>query len=263
MDNLGDFKAAQREGWAFFAPLEAITTAPAAKLVTFAQLKARDCVLDVGSGTGVVAITAARAGASVSAVDLTPELLDVARHNAQLAGVEVDWHEGDAEALPFEPNSFDVVLSQFGHMFAPRPDIAVDEMLRVLRPGGIIAFSTWPPELFTGRMFNLTARYAPPPPLGVAPPPLWGDPTIIRERLGTRVRELTFDRGVMLNPALSPAHHRSQTERFAGPVRRFIETTQDPARLAEFRRDYDALVGQYFDSNVVRQDFLMTRAVKL
>jgi len=261
MDPFADFKAAQRKGWAFFAPLEAITTVPAAKLVAFARVRAGEKILDVGSGTGVVAITAARAGAKVIALDLTPELLEVARNNAQLADVTVDFREGDAEALPFADASFDAVLSQFGHMFAPRPDVVVGEMLRVLKPGGTVAFSTWPPELFTGRMFALTGKYAGPPPPGVAPPPQWGDPNIVRDRLGAAVRDLAFDRGTMLNPALSPAHHRMQSEKFAGPVKRFVEAAE-PDKLAQFRREYEALVEQYFDGNCVRQDFLMTRAVK-
>ena len=94
---------------------------------------------------------------------------------------QIEWREGDAEALPYENATFDVVLSQFGHIFAPRPDVATAEMLRVLRPGGTIAFATWPPELFMGRMFMLAARYAPPPPPGSAPPPLWGDPKIVTD----------------------------------------------------------------------------------
>jgi SAM-dependent methyltransferase len=261
MDPFADFKADQRKGWAFFAPLEALTTVPAAKLVVFAGVKSGQCVLDVGSGTGVVAVTAARAGARVSALDLTPELIEVARHNALAAGVQIDFREGDAEALPFDDAAFDVVLSQFAHMFAPRPEVAVKEMLRVLKPGGVIAFSTWPPELFAGRMFALTGRYASPHP-GVAFPPLWGDPNVVRERLGAAVRGLTFDRGTMSNPALSPAHHRLQSEHAGGPIKRFVESSPDPEKLALFRREYEALVAEYFDGNVVRQDFLMSRATK-
>src|SRR4051812_12293760 len=180
MDNLDEFKAGQRAGWAHFAPLQAITTEPAAHLVRHAGIKAGQRVLDVACGTGVVSVTAARKGAKVTGLDLTPELLAVARENSRSAGVEIDWHEGDVENLPFDANTFDVVVSQFGHMFAPRPDVAVREMLRVLKPGGTIAFSTWPPELYVGRTFAMTARYMPAPPPGVAPPPLWGDPNVIR-----------------------------------------------------------------------------------
>jgi ubiquinone/menaquinone biosynthesis C-methylase UbiE len=162
MDVLDKFKQNQREGWAHFAPLELVTTAPAGQLVKFARVKSGDGVLDVGCGTGVVAVTAARLGARVTGLDLTPELLERARENAAIAKVSIDFHEGDVEKLRFDDNEFDVVLSQYGHMFAPRPEVAIGEMLRVLRPGGTIAFSTWPPEMIIGRMFTLAAKYAPP-----------------------------------------------------------------------------------------------------
>src|SRR5262245_17139977 len=171
MDPFAQFKEMQKQGWAYFVPLETFTTPPAARLVRHARVAAGQRVLDVACGTGVVAITAARAGARVSALDLTPKLLERARENAGLAEVDVDWSEGDAEHLPFDDALFDVVVSQFGHMFAPRPEVVIGQMLRVLKPGGTIAFSTWPPELFVGRTFALIARYAPPPPAGVAPPP--------------------------------------------------------------------------------------------
>src|SRR2546426_7982669 len=120
-DPLARFKEAQREGWAHFAPLEALTTPPAAELVRRASPRSGQRVLDVACGTGVVAVTAARLGARVSGLDLTPELLERARENGPLAGVDIDWREGDAEQLPFDDGSFDVVLSQYGHIFAPRP----------------------------------------------------------------------------------------------------------------------------------------------
>ena len=153
MDPLAQFKESQKQGWAHFTPLEMFTTPAAAHLVAHANIAAGQRVLDVACGTGVVAVTAARLGAQVSALDLTPQLLERARENAELAGVRVEWREGDAEQLPFEDAAFDAVLSQYGHMFAPRPEVAVSEMLRVLKPGGTIAFSTWPPELFVGRTF--------------------------------------------------------------------------------------------------------------
>jgi SAM-dependent methyltransferase len=264
MDPLEAFKAAQRQGWAHFAPLEMITTIPAAALVKFAGVRAGQRVLDVGCGTGVVAITAARAGAQVNALDLTPELLERARQNGQLAEVSVDWREGDVEKLPFADATFDVVLSQFGHMFAPRPAVAVAEMLRVLKPGGTIAFSTWPPALFTGRMFKLVSSYLPPPPPGVAPPPQWGDENVVRERLGRAVRDITFQRDVMRAPALSPQHYRAFTEGTAGPLVKLVEglSATDPGKLAAFRKEFEALIAGYFDENFMRMEFLMTRAKK-
>jgi len=264
MDALAGFKAAQREAWSRFAPLEAVTMRPAARLVRFSGLGAGHRVLDVACGTGVVAVTAARLGARVTGLDLTPKLLERAHENAAIAGVAIEWHEGDAEALPFEANAFDLVLSQFGHMFAPRPAVVLAEMLRVLRPGGTLAFSTWPPELMTGRTFALTARYVPPPPEGVSSPGQWGDPNVVRERLGSAVKELVFDRDTMFSPALSPAHHRENVERNSGSTQLLVKTLQqtDPARLASFRREYEALVAEYFDGNAVRNDYLLTRATK-
>src|SRR5438477_2758816 len=169
MDPFEGFKKVQKEGWAHFAPLEMMTTGPAARLLKHAGIHAGQRVLDVACGTGVVAITAARAGARVTGLDLTPELLARARDNARVAEVEIDWHEGDVEQLPFGDAAFDVVVSQYGHMFAPRPDVAVAEMLRVLKPGGTIAFSTWPTELLVARAFPLVVRYMPPPPIALPP----------------------------------------------------------------------------------------------
>src|SRR5437773_2122970 len=263
-DSLVRFKEAQREGWARFAPLEALTTPAAADLVRRASPRADQRVLDVACGTGVVAVTAARLGARVTGLDLTPELLERARENAQIAGVEIEWHQGDVEQLPFTDGTFDMVLSQFGHIFAPRPDVAIAEMLRVLKPGKTIAFSTWPPELCVGRLFALTGRYLPPPPPGVVPPHLWGDPKVVRERLGDAVKDLRFDRATMRVPALSLQHNRTAMEKTAGPILKLVEslTATDPARLETYRREFEATIADYFEDNVLRQDYLLTRATK-
>lgn len=261
-DPFAGFKAAQREGWALFAPLEAITTIPAAALVQFAGVTAGQRVLDVACGTGVVAVTAARLGARVRGLDLAPALLARARDNAEIAGVAIDFVEGDVEALPHADGEFDVVLSQFGHMFGPRPDVTIAEMLRVLKPGGRIAFSTWPPEMFTGQMFGLVTRYLPPPP-GVPPTTDWGRDGIVRERLGDAVTDLVFERELMSVPALSPAHYRHTFEATAAPVIKLVQTLKDdPATLARFRREFEDLIGLYWRGNTVRQHFLMTRANK-
>ncbi|HEU4724953.1 MAG TPA: class I SAM-dependent methyltransferase [Candidatus Eisenbacteria bacterium] len=262
---LAKFKENQKQGWAHFAPLEANTTPPAAQLVKFARVTAGQRLLDVACGTGVAAITAARLGAKVRALDLTPELLARARENAAIADVDVDWRQGDAEELPYQDGEFDVVLSQFGHMFAPRPDVVLGEMLRVLKPGGTIAFSTWPPEHSVGKMFLLMSSYMPPPPIEVPPPVLWGDPNIVRQRLGGAVKEIAFSREVMRVPTLSPEHIRVNSEKSVGPLIKLVEALSEkaPDRLAAFRREYDRLAAEYIEDNALRQDYLMTRALKV
>jgi SAM-dependent methyltransferase len=261
---LDAFKAAQKQGWTHFAPLEAFTTPPAGRLVRFARVRSGQRVLDVGCGTGVVAVTAALQGAKATGLDLTPELLERAKENSHQNGIDVEWREGDAEQIPFGDAAFDVVLSQFGHMFAPRPDVATREMLRVLKPGGTIAFSTWPPELFTGRLFALVSRYMPPPPPGVSPPGQWGDPSTVRERLGAAVKDLSFERDMAFFPALSVKQRRQDAERTAGPIIQLVASLEasDPARLETFRKEYEALASEYFDTNQIRQGYLMSRAVK-
>jgi hypothetical protein len=137
-------------------------------------------------------------------------------------------------------------------------------MLRVLKPGGTIAFSTWPPELFVGRMFMLTSKYMPPLPAGVSSPALWGDPNVVRERLGARVKDVRFDRATMIVPTLSARHMRENFERTAGPVVKLVEllSATDPVKLEVFRNESEALLNEYLTDNVVRQGYLLTRATK-
>ena len=264
MDPIEKMKAAAREGWSTFTPFEIFTATAAPELVRFAGIGKGDRVLDVGCGTGVVALTAARVGAAVTGADLTPQLLERARENAQVAGLEADFHEADVEALPFADAEFDYVLSQFGHIFGPQPDLTVQEMVRVLKPGGTIAFSTWPPELMVGRIFKLLGAYGPPPPPGVSPPWEWGDVSIVRERLASLVENLTFDRACMRFPALSPAHARIFYEQTSGPLAKLVKAlSDDAAKLALLRLDMEALAADYFVDNVVHQDFLMTRGTRI
>jgi SAM-dependent methyltransferase len=256
------FKDRQREMWASFAPTATFTTPPAAHLIRFARIAPGDAVLDVGAGTGVVAITAARAGARVSALDLTPALLETARKHGRIAGFpEIDWIEGDAECLPYPAASFDVVLSQFGHIFAPRPEVAIAEMRRVLKPSGRVAFATWPPERLVGKLFQFIGRNSPPLPPGVPPPVLWGDEAIISQRLATRFEEPAFEPGVMTVPALSLPHYRMFMERSVGPMEKLVASLADePERLKEIRREFDEICEPHFSDNLVSQEYLLTRA---
>lgn len=261
-DPFAELKKQQREMWASFAPTAMFTTPVAGHLVKFAQIDTGETVLDVGTGTGVVAITAARSGARVTALDLTPELLEQARENSRIAQREdIVWTEGDAEQLPYPDASFDVVLSQFGHMFAPRPEVAIAEMRRVLKRNGRIAFATWPPEHFVGRMLAFVGRNSPPPPAGASPPPQWGNPGIVTERLGAHFDAPFFERGTMAFPALSVEHYRLFMERSVGPMQKLVNSlAADPQKLGTLRAEFDALVAPYYSDNVVHQDYLLTRA---
>ena len=265
-DPFSQLKVVQREGWSLFAPMETGTTIPAFDLVRFATVAPGERVLDVACGTGVVAVTAARIGAVVEGLDLTPKLLERAGQNAVLAGFQIQFREGDAEALPYPDASFDVVLSQFGHMFAPRPEVTVSEMLRVLRPGGRFAFSTWPPDDYVGRFFAIVGRHAPPAPPGAptpAPAPQWGDPEVVRKRLGDRVTDLSFARGEIVFPALSAEHVRRVMETTIGPLARLIDAFQSaPEKLEKLRSEVLDLGREYWKENRMRQAFLMSRATK-
>lgn len=152
------------------------------RIVSRAGVGHGDRVLDVAAGTGNAALRAAIAGGSVTALDLTPELFEAGRRHAAEAGVEIDWVEGDAEALPFPDESFDVVLSTFGVMFAPRHAVAAREMRRVLRPGGRIGLATWTPDGTVGDMFRTLAAELPPSPLA-EPPLAWGEPAHVKDLL--------------------------------------------------------------------------------
>jgi SAM-dependent methyltransferase len=162
-------------------------------------------VLDVGAGTGNASIPAAQRGASVTASDLTPELLDAGRRRAEGAGVDLGWIEADAERLPFEDASFDVVISSIGVMFAPHHQAAADELVRVCRPGGTIGLLSWTPEGVIGGLFRTIGPFAPPPPPGAQPPPLWGSEAHLKELLGDRVEFRTLDRDVLEVSAFADA----------------------------------------------------------
>ena len=130
--------------------------------------------LDIACGTGNVAIPLARLGAVVAGVDIAANLIVQARERAAAEGLSIAFDEGDAEQLPYADASFDAVVSMFGAMFAPRPELVASEFARVLKPGGLLAMANWNPASFTGKMFRVGSGHVPPPP-GIAPPVLWGE----------------------------------------------------------------------------------------
>jgi len=149
-------------------------------------------LLDVACGSGQLALIAARRGVRVTGVDIADNSICAARERAQAEGLPAQFHEGDVEALPYADASFDVVASLFGAMFAPRPELAAQELIRVCRPGGTIAMANWTKAGFIGQMFALVSRFIAPP--GMPAPVLWGDEPTVRERLGPAIAELRLTR---------------------------------------------------------------------
>ncbi|MGW1542909.1 class I SAM-dependent methyltransferase [Streptomyces sp. NPDC002309] len=216
-------------------------------LVEACGVRPGDRVLDVGAGTGNAAIPAALAGADVVAADLTPELLETGRRKAAGAGVDLRWREADAEALPFADADFDTVLSCVGVMFAPHHQAAADELVRVCRPGGTIGLLSWTPEGFLGRMLTALKPYAPPPPPGARPAPLWGDPDHVRALLGDRVTDVTaVRRTVVVDRFETPEGFRDYFKERYGPVIAVYRANAErPERVAALDRDLAELARRH------------------
>ena len=203
-------------------------------LVEASAITAADRVLDVAAGSGNAALPAARAGATVVASDLTPELLDRGREQAEAEGLQLTWEVGDAEALPYDDGSFDAVISCVGVMFAPFHQAAADELVRVTRPGGRIGLISWTPGGFIGQMFAAMKPYAPPPPAGAQPPPLWGDEDHVRTLLGDRVGDLVAHKQVLKVDCFATAEEfRDYFKRTYGPtIAVYRAIADDPDKVA-------------------------------
>jgi SAM-dependent methyltransferase len=185
-----ELKARHRSMWAsgnYPSMVETFLLPLGPALVDALDVAAGTRVLDVAAGTGNASLPAAQRGALVTASDLTPELLEAGRRRAEVQGVQLEWVEADAERLPFDDASFDVVMSAIGVMFAPYHQQAADELVRVCAPGGRIGLLSWTPTGMLGGLFRAMAPFAPPPPAGAQAPPLWGGEEHVRGLLGDRV----------------------------------------------------------------------------
>jgi SAM-dependent methyltransferase len=203
-------------------------------------------VLDIAAGTGNASLPAAEAGADVTASDLVPDLLEAGRRRAEAAGLELEWVEADAENLPFEDGSFDVVMSSIGAMFAPHHQDVADEMVRVCRPGGTIGMLNWTPEGMVGALFRTMGEFAPPPPPGAQPPPLWGSVDHVRELFGARVDLHTLEREDLEITAFQ--HPRDYGEHFKakfGPTIAARANAEKNGRADEFDAVFDAFCDEW------------------
>lgn len=189
-------------------------------------------VLDVACGTGNLAIPAARAGAVVTGVDIAPNLIEQARERARREGLDVRFDEGDAEDLPYADGAFDLVVSMYGAMFAPRPERVAAELARVCRSGGRIAMANWTPGGFVGRLFKTIGAHVPPPP-DVPPPPLWGDEATVAERLGDSVSDLeTRTVTVVFRHSYPPSETVEFYRACFGPLQRAFEALPEEGQSA-------------------------------
>lgn len=197
-------------------------------------------VLDVACGTGNLALPAARAGAEVTGVDIAPNLVEQARENAKREGLNVQFDEGDAEAMPYGDASFDAVLTMFGAMFAPRPELVASELKRVCRPGGVIAMANWTPSGFIGQMFKTMSAHVPPPP-NMPSPPMWGVEENVRQRFGEGISKLeTKLQTVTWAFPFSPAEVVEHFRLYYGPTQKAFGLL-DEEKQAALRKDLEQL----------------------
>jgi SAM-dependent methyltransferase len=227
-----------------FLPIARSFAAGAEEFIARLELRPGESMLDVACGTGNLAIPAARAGACVSGIDIAPNLIAQARHEARIAGCVVAFEVGDAEALPYVDDQFDTTMTMFGAMFAYRPERAVAELLRVTRPGGCVAMANWTLDGFVGQVLRAHAAVVPPP-LGVPSALEWGDEAVVRARLGGGVTALVCTRRTLtLRFPFPPA---AVTELFAtcyGPTVATLRAT-DPDGASRLRRELTRLFQQH------------------
>jgi SAM-dependent methyltransferase len=244
-----DLKARHRAMWAsgdYPSMVETFLLPLGPTLVEACGIGPGMTVLDVAAGTGNASLPAAERGARVTASDLTPELLEAGRSHAESRGIELEWKVGDAENLPFEDGSFDVVMSSIGAMFAPHHQEVADEMARVCRPGGTIGMLNWTPEGMIGALFRTMGPFAPPPPPGAQPAPLWGSEEHVREVFGDRVEWRTLERDHLEITAFERPHDYGEHFKARyGPTIAARANAEKDGRGAEFDEALDAFCDEW------------------
>jgi SAM-dependent methyltransferase len=240
--DLAAIKAKQQSTWSAgdYARIGTTIQLVGETLCEAVPVAAGERVLDVACGNGNAALAAARRYAVVTGLDYVPALLDGARARAAAEGLALDLREGDAEALPFEDGSFDVVLSVFGVMFTPDPARAAGELARVCRPGGRIALASWTPDGFIGKVFQTVGRHVPPP-AGLRSPAEWGTERRVRELFDGAARAIRLERREFTFRYRSPAHWVEVFRTFYGPIHRAFAALP-PAAGALLERDLLAVL---------------------
>jgi 2-polyprenyl-3-methyl-5-hydroxy-6-metoxy-1,4-benzoquinol methylase len=227
-----------------FGQIARVYAQNAAEFTARLSLKPGDRALDVACGTGNLSFPAAAAGAAVTGVDIAPNLIEQARARAKAEGVKIQFDEGDAEQLRYADGSFDVVMSMFGAMFAPRPEVVAGELLRVCRPGGRVAMANWTPSGFVGQMFKTTAAHVAPP--SNMPSPLkWGEEGTVRERLRGGIAGLRFNLRLVTFQFPWPAPEVVEFWRnWYGPTQRAFAALDEKGQ-ASLRRDLERLWSEH------------------
>jgi len=201
------------------------------QLIEALDIHANERILDVATGSGNAALAAARRGSSVVGIDYVPALLERARRRRDAEGLDAQFIEGDAEALPYANGQFDVVSSVFGAMFAPDQEKTADELVRVTRSGGRIGLASWTPEGFIGQYFKTNAKHVPPP-AGVRSPLQWGTSERIGELFGDVAAEIRLERRFYAFRARSPQAWIEDFRRYYGPTLKSFEAVGEAGREA-------------------------------
>jgi len=265
-----ELKARHRSMWAsgdYPAMVDTFLLPLGPQLVKAAGIGPGMKVLDVAAGTGNASLRAAAAGADVTASDLTPELLDAGSKVAEQQGLTLTWREADAESLPFEDDSFDVVMSSIGVMFAPHHQAAADELVRVCRPGGTIALLSWTPEGMIGALFRTMGPFAAPPPPGASPAPLWGSEAHLDEIFGSRVQWRSHERRHLdITAFQDPVDYARHFRAYYGPTIAVAKNAAANGREAELDEALAAFCHEWNSGTdqdaVFRKEFLVSVGTK-
>jgi SAM-dependent methyltransferase len=266
MTDLNAVKEQQQRTWSLgdFAMIGWNTVFPGELMCEAVALKAGQKVLDVATGSGNTALSAARRNCEAVGIDYVPALVERARERAAAEGLPARFELGDCEAIPFPDASFDVVLSVYGSIFAPRQELAANELLRVTRPGGKIGMANWTPDGFWGESFGLLARYIPPP-AGLQPPAEWGTEPRLRELFGDKISSMHIERRSALFRYRSSQHWIEVFRTYFGPIMRTLENL-DAQRRGTYLADLDALLRRFNrsddDTLVLSADYLEVVMVK-